>query len=753
MTTCENTAEMSPEQITRVKLLGMGIVCGLEVFRDTQCYISITKGVGITSAGHVICLSDKKIKYYKSYNDPNGYFKKMAKADGETEQSDCALYELLEHREEGAQSIVPQNISEIDRPFLEGKVVLVYLEDAQKMVVKLLLIDEQCLWRMLKANCLLHTHCIPTEPIEDEDLSIFSNRNERHMQPDDEDLYNAVHKKYMLNKLVMRRFGYGAVDIGDLALGDSHSENLEPDFDFTHPTDAAIRRAKFFKAYELIIDDALKALDDGIDNLHNYFGCMIDPCHCQENDHEVVHHSPCNPVNSDFETATGLQMHNVKIWKQYFTNINIKWALYKKLRQPVESIQYFYNFVKDLVDTYNELLDELYELVNYCCTGTECFPMHLMLGRIQEEVSFQPSIFRQAYEQPPVYNGNANRLQQIRFLHWRMTVMMKCFFIPDFELDDFSDESYYDVLAIEGEKKLGIEDSKLPLRITPSRLFSEVLGKQAIPFYYNLSNSPYSLQYYWDYFSTKHNREDHQLSFFAKELPGYSNLDFVKHPFLFSLVQYPFYRIEGHTKMNANEAVAQIKALRKRYSLSFDVRAIALNELKELFSDSDAAFGFEHVGGVQKGFTFLLVHDGKENQSGTVVADFQLPFMGGFAMQKATTPTEDRAAVMKAAWEAILRSIGAPKRQVDDFNKIGIDARLQELYVKNGINSYAQLGKLKAADIAVLEYVFKIEGKGLIKEESFVLAANNLPKDPVKPVLPVKDKPPVKKPGSPKKNK
>jgi hypothetical protein len=666
MNTCDNIYGLTSSQVTRVKLLGVGIVCGLEVFKDTQCFISVSAGVGVTSEGHVLCMPDKTLKYYREYKSTD-YFNTLINCENNDPPLECKTWELLEHREEGEVfSIVPQNAADIDKPFLDGKVVLLYLEDEAAMTVRILLIDEQDMWKILKCTCILETHCIPTEPKEDEDISIFDEDQDVTI-PGDEELFNAVHKKYMLNYIPIRRFGYGAVEIDDLSVGDA-SENLEPDFDFDS--------AGFFADYATIIDEALKLLGEEKDKLHNYFGCMIDACYCKEMEEAADAASPCNPAAYGGTAETGLQQHNIKFFDNYFTLINKKWSLYKEEGQPVTSIQYFYDFVKDLVNTYNELLDELYELMNECCPDTDCFPRHLMLGRIKEEISFQPSIFRQQYLQPPVYNDNANRLQQVRFLHWRMVIMMKCFYIPDWEILDLSDESYLDVLQIENEKKLE-QNEKLQVRITPGRLFNEPSGRRTIPFYYNLSNSPYSLQYYWDYASTKNNREDHQLSYFCKEVPGYSNLDFVVHPFLYSLDQYPFYRIEGHTGMKATDAETVLKNLRRRYAISFQILSVTFENLRELFSSDDneiAAYGLEHVGGVQKGYTFILLHDGSDAEPGTIIGDFQVPFMivktgspspqPSPAPQPLPTPTPAPAPVgdkEKAAkeWRASLEKINA----------------------------------------------------------------------------------------------
>jgi predicted flap endonuclease-1-like 5' DNA nuclease len=712
MAVCDNIINLSSSQATRVKLLGIGIVCGLEVFRDTQCYISITRGVGVTSTGHVICMSDKTFKYYKKYNDPNKYFHSLINCKNDKGAKKCELWELIQHREENATSIVPQNAASVDKPFLEDKVVLSYLEDEAKLAVRILLIEQSDMWEILKCGCILKTHCIPTEPKDEDDISIFD-KDQRSSLQSDEELYHAVNKKYMLKEIVVRRFGYGQVDIGDLDLEDPEETNLNPGSDF-------------FKEYEVIIDRTLKKLDDEIDKLHGFFGCMIDPCHCKEKD-GGADDSPCNPVTPNSPTETGLQMHNIKIFKRYFTLINKKWGAYKRRKEPVQSIQYFYDFIKDLVKTYNELLHELYELMNECCPDTDCFPRHLMLGRIKEEVSFQPSIFRQSYLQPPVYNGNADRLQAIRFLHWRMVIMMKCFYIPDWELDDMSDESYFDVLKMENEKrKPGDLNDYLPVRITPSCLYSEALGKQAIPFYYNLSNSPYSLQYYWDYFATKHNREDNHLSYFCKEDPAYSQLTFVQHPFLYSIDQYSFFRIEGHTGMTSKDAMEAIANLKKRYRLCFIIITVSLSDLEKWLDK-----GAEHVAGVSPGGIFILINDGNK-----IVGDLHLPFGFTVTMPQDTVSPDDKTpsdkktdeikpdenksgetpVVVEESWESVLKRIGKATKK-DDLKKIaGIKGKTESILNKAGITAFSQLAKLTAANIPVMA---KATGLDDIKEDWF----------------------------------
>ena len=49
------------ERLTRIKLLGMGIVCGLQIKTNTAgTEITISKGVGVTSYGYLISMDTKK---------------------------------------------------------------------------------------------------------------------------------------------------------------------------------------------------------------------------------------------------------------------------------------------------------------------------------------------------------------------------------------------------------------------------------------------------------------------------------------------------------------------------------------------------------------------------------------------------------------------------------------------------------------------------------------------------------------------
>src|SRR3954471_14984540 len=56
-------------RLTRINLIGIGIVCGLEVkvAKDSNS-ITITKGCGVTSEGYLIEIAETTYQHYKKYN-------------------------------------------------------------------------------------------------------------------------------------------------------------------------------------------------------------------------------------------------------------------------------------------------------------------------------------------------------------------------------------------------------------------------------------------------------------------------------------------------------------------------------------------------------------------------------------------------------------------------------------------------------------------------------------------------------------
>jgi len=59
------------DRLTRIKLIGSGIVCGLEVSFQQKESISISKGCGLTSQGYLITFCDTVFTHFMPYNTRN----------------------------------------------------------------------------------------------------------------------------------------------------------------------------------------------------------------------------------------------------------------------------------------------------------------------------------------------------------------------------------------------------------------------------------------------------------------------------------------------------------------------------------------------------------------------------------------------------------------------------------------------------------------------------------------------------------
>jgi hypothetical protein len=114
-------------RLTRAKLIGMGVVCGLEIkYNKSEKTIAISKGTGITSEGYLINIGDCVTVKYRPYNLPPGtIYEPFVGADN---KQDITLFELLtETAKVGAEDKLLDN-----EAFLADKIVLLFIESFDK---------------------------------------------------------------------------------------------------------------------------------------------------------------------------------------------------------------------------------------------------------------------------------------------------------------------------------------------------------------------------------------------------------------------------------------------------------------------------------------------------------------------------------------------------------------------------------------------------------------------------------------------
>ncbi|MBN1209716.1 MAG: hypothetical protein JXB05_33010 [Myxococcaceae bacterium] len=111
------------DHLSRTRLIGEGIVCGLEVRTDLKTKLVLGRGCGITSAGELLAVEVEALTYThrRRYEDPAGYFAGR--------NFSFPVWELLE----SDQATQPGVALIADEPgFLEGRVALLYLEIQDK---------------------------------------------------------------------------------------------------------------------------------------------------------------------------------------------------------------------------------------------------------------------------------------------------------------------------------------------------------------------------------------------------------------------------------------------------------------------------------------------------------------------------------------------------------------------------------------------------------------------------------------------
>jgi hypothetical protein len=290
--------------------------------------------------------------------------------------------------------------------------------------------------------------------------------------------------------------------------------------------------------------------------------------------------------------------------------------------------QYVYDFIIDLINAYREFKTVAFELYTKCCPTYDLFQMHLMLGETHKPASCKPSVFRNYYLQPPVYNLQSGLINKCRLLFKRMAFMVKNFKIPaPFE-------------------------KNTTLKITPSHLRHIALSETAIPYYYSVINDSENLYEYWNYNLAEKCQSYYQLSYHADDYPDKS--DFAVNPLKYNNSFYNFLRIEGHLGLPLDTVCEEIDKIRTDANLPFSLITLCINEIyqdKDFNNDFNDDFktnpddfnssmkfsgflkahpGLEHVAGVEKGGTFILVFEetlaDEEKKKAMIVADFSLPY-------------------------------------------------------------------------------------------------------------------------------
>jgi hypothetical protein len=206
-------------------------------------------------------------------------------------------------------------------------------------------------------------------------------------------------------------------------------------------------------------------------------------------------------------------------------------------------IQYYYDFLRDLVEAVNELRDRLFDDATVCVPPAGSFSKHLLLGDLAPGI-VPPN--RTGFYPSPLVSRTAGALDEARVLARRVGAMIDRFGV---------------------DAGLGT-----PIRITPSAALDRPLGDRAIPFYYKPGGDE-PLVRHWNPPLTRRAMEAYNYSYNAAAWNAQGG---AANPLRSQLGHLPFFRIEGHVGKNVATARAAIEGEIAASNLPFGVEAVLL---------------------------------------------------------------------------------------------------------------------------------------------------------------------------------
>ena len=230
------------------------------------------------------------------------------------------------------------------------------------------------------------------------------------------------------------------------------------------------------------------------------------------------------------------------------------------------NVQYRYDCIKDIVDTYIEIKQILLDLNEECNPDINAFPKHLMLGSLAE-IGNEVQNYRHGFYKSPAISCGKDKMEQCRSL------VVKLFKI----ISQFKTSA--------GEVK-----------ITPSNKLP-ALSFKSIPFYYAVDET---LLENWNFDKTRKLKSRNNLGYHRELL---SPSPQIQEPLNFDIDGFDFYRIEGHQGKDYKTALAEINDLKFKYGLAFDVKALSVNINDETLNLDDYECEFEDLTVLLKAWT------------------------------------------------------------------------------------------------------------------------------------------------------
>ncbi len=354
------------ERLTRANLIGIGIVCGLELttnVADGNTTIRVSKGCGITSQGYLVVVPEEGmtlVSFKSDYLIPDEL--DYPEFRNPETRIQYPLWELFPAGEPGTVALG----SDSNNSFLDDKAMLLFLELKKSSLRNCS--PQNCDDKGSEVTASLKPLLIGVDDLE----KIIKAANSLDSGLTSSDLESALLEKLKLPDIPLPRFN--VVNTSPATSNDIFAAflNIFNTNELARSTANALSAA--YQAFKPFLQDS--------------YG--NDPFGVFKKTFSFLDQSP---------TAT----------------------------DQVTFLQYYYDFFDDLLRAYDEFRWKGVELLCACCPSAGLFPRHLMLGLLHPEKATHPGSYRQNYLVSPAVDACSGRSKELLQLFRRLVEMTHCF--------------------------------------------------------------------------------------------------------------------------------------------------------------------------------------------------------------------------------------------------------------------------------------------------------------------------------------
>lgn len=539
----------SQNRLSRHHFMGMGIACGLQASatyqtgQDPTATITISPGSGITSEGYVVSLPQSvTLTHYQEPQEISASRFQVSGNEADSAESNVlyAVTELFSGQEDNLNRqplhTMGENQAAVEQILLNHiLVILCEFEDTSRdsclldcddlgrdrnfnlryLLLPKTLLESETNSNRLSAYALLQSgYAAEALPAPWTDMSV-------------REIFETRQSFFQHHSIQVPRFGYDTVDFSS-------------DDDFVTPLLGITDYPTFVDRYRVVCEQTIDQLGQVLPHVAEIFSPFFSSFQPQPNEFGDVFNRLTTRLQNIVANATAPSSPTIEPETQY-------------------TIQYFYDYLVQVVAAYDELVHTAFDLVDDCLPDIRRFPKFLMLGSIHIDSSADASAdlstsdlsdlsdpYRNHFVQPPLYNQNHQRRRQVRHLYDRLVKLC-------------AKNSFYPLPFY-----------ATPVQITPSCDRALPLSEQAIPYYLNYPN----LYQTWNYDAERKGLSAHHPAYFLPTAGTSATRRDLRH----RLDAYSFYRIEGHLGKDKDTMLAQLRDYRQRWNLAFDIVTLKIGD-------------------------------------------------------------------------------------------------------------------------------------------------------------------------------